>query len=288
MTLLPSCDPALVVWESGYQVRHVCGWCKPAVTLWCVALLPQLARCSDPLPSDPQHRQEGGSCTVMQQGYKKLRAQPGEWQPTWAVPASPFTYIGPAVPNRRLSWENKPCRGCLLQLLPGSGLCPSRTVSQGEGDPMPKAIPSDRGSEQILPGKENFFPFPVAPEGLSTIHPSRGWLHVGGSNSPAVSGRGLTLPSQKGAPGYSTSISESSNVFLSSNSLPLQPGSKAWQTRDLRASNKTLGNSERNHQPERHSPEATTKRMFRAKSDLSSIKMLSLPPVLDQDVQACS
>lgn len=107
-----------------------------------------------PLPRDPRG---GGSWGVMQQGYKKLRMQPGKWRPTCSssVPASPFTYICPAT---------FPIKDYLGKTSPVTAACSSRShyqVAVG-GNPCPKLSPGSQGSEHALTGKGSLFtsPFP--------------------------------------------------------------------------------------------------------------------------------
>lgn len=73
---------------------------------------------------------------MMQQGYKKLRMQPGKWWPTCSssVPASPFTYICPAT---------FPIKDYLGKTSPVTAACSSRSHYQvaGGAESMPKAVP---------------------------------------------------------------------------------------------------------------------------------------------------
>lgn len=82
------------------------------------------------------------------------------------------------LPNRRLSWENKPClllapAGPRIRAVPFQ----DSKLRAGEGDPMPKAIPGDRGIRIGSPRRRELLSTPSG--SWSPIHPSRAGSMLG-------------------------------------------------------------------------------------------------------------
>lgn len=109
---------------------------------------------------------------MMQQGYKKLRMQPGKWWPTCSssVPASPFTYICPAT---------FPIKDYLGKTSSVTAACSSRSHYQvaGGAESMPKSCPlGHRDQNTLSQEKEASSQAPSHPQqllpGLSPLHPS--------------------------------------------------------------------------------------------------------------------